>query len=266
MKTRLTTSVGSGLTLALLAGLLSAAPATALAQTAMPTVATTTADTAVIPDGAKIDDFLGDTLDSSWEVYNPSGSAVSVTGGALKINSLAGDTWQGDNTAKNIVLVDVPDGDFTAVTSFTAPATLDYQGAGIIAWKDTDNYVRAGLAHVGFTTASPHNLASPIVVESALETAAAYSTLSFVSRPASTQETLQLKRVGNTLTTSIWSGTAWEVAATTEVSFTVTQVGLYALAAQNGTTHAATFDYFAIQSVGGADLVPTGTLDRKSVV
>ena len=43
----------------------------------------------------------------------------------------------------------------------------------------------------------------------------------------------------NTITTSIWSGTAWEVAATTEVSFTVTQVGLYALAAQNGTTHAA---------------------------
>ncbi|GAA2906196.1 hypothetical protein GCM10020220_114340 [Nonomuraea rubra] len=103
-----------------------------------------------IPEGAVVDQFDGTTLGEDWTVLSPDDSRWSLSGSALRLDTLTGDTHQATNNARNLFLVDVPDGDFEVVTKLSAPVSLDYQSAGLLAWQDWDNYVRAGLAHVGF--------------------------------------------------------------------------------------------------------------------
>lgn len=196
------------------------------------------------------DTFDGTTLDPRWEVVNPAPSALAVSGGALRINGQPGDTWQTNNSAKNVVMLDVPAGDFTATAEVSAAVAKVYQGAGLIAWRDMDNYVRSGLTYVG--SLAP----SGVAVETDREQGGTFAALTYADRPASTAERLRLQRVGDTITTSYWSGTAWVTAATTTVAFDTTQVGLYALAAQDGTTLPAAFDSFTVEHAEGADVVP----------
>src|SRR5690606_8955142 len=69
---------------------------------------------------------------------------------------------------------------------------------------------------------------------------------------------LRMQRTGHTVTTSYWDGTAWQPAGSVTVDFPTTQVGLYALAAQDGAAHTAVFDYVALETAEGADQVPDG--------
>ena len=198
------------------------------------------------------DTFDGASLDARWEVVNPDPAHLAVSGGALRIAGQPGDTYQTVNTARNVVVLDVPAGDFTATADVSAAVAKVYQGAGLIAWQDMDNYVRSGLTFVG--NLSP----SGIAVETDVESAATFSAVSFADRPASGAERLRLARVGDTITTSWWDGAAWVTAGTTTVSFDTTQVGVYALAAQDGTVLPAAFDSFTIEHEPGADVTPTG--------
>ncbi|MGW6129548.1 alpha-L-arabinofuranosidase C-terminal domain-containing protein [Cellulomonas sp. NPDC055163] len=206
-----------------------------------------------VPEGAWVEEFDAATLGDAWSVVNETPANLSLTAnpGNLTLTSLAGDTWQTTNTARNVVLVDVPVGDFTAVTQVTAPVTADFQGAGLIAWRDMDNYVRAGLAHVSFAEGGP------VVIENGVETAATYGS-TFTARPGSTSEVLRLQRTGDTITTSYWADGAWATAAEVTVGFDVTQVGVYALASQAGVAHEAVFDWFALDAAEGQPFVPTG--------
>ncbi len=198
------------------------------------------------------DSFDGAALDARWDVVNPDPANLAVSDGALRIAGQPGDTYQAVNTAKNVVVLDVPQGDFTATADVSAAVAKVYQGAGLIAWQDMDNYVRAGLTFVGGLSPSGR------AVETDVETNATFSAVSFVDRPASSAERLRLARVGNTLTSSYWDGTAWVTAGSTPVSFDTTQVGVYALAAQDGTILPAAFDSFTIEHEPGADVTPTG--------
>lgn len=206
------------------------------------------------------DAFDGSALGSRWDVVNPEPSALEVSGGALHLDGLPGDTWQTNNSARNVVMLDVPAGDFTATAELSASVAKVYQGAGLIAWQDMDNYVRAGLTYVG--SLSP----SGIAVETDREAGASFSAVAFADRPASTGETLRLQRTGDIITTSyLDEGTdAWVTAATTTVPFDTTQVGLYALAAQDGTTTEAAFASFEVTHDQGADTVPTGSFTLQA--
>ncbi|MEK8225792.1 hypothetical protein NKG05_06485 [Oerskovia sp. M15] len=130
-----------------------------------------------------------------------------------------------------------------------------YQGAGIIAWKDMDNYVRAGLTYVGDLSPS----ARAIEVDN--ESGGSFSAAEVTDRAGSTGETLRMQRTGDTVAVSYWDepSETWKAAGSTTVGFDVTQVGVYALAAQDGSTHTATFDYVAVDAAEGRDVVPTGT-------
>lgn len=198
------------------------------------------------------DGFDGDALDARWQVVNPDPSSLAVSGGALRIDGQPGDTYQTVNSAKNIVVLDVPQGDFTATADVSAAVAKVYQGAGLIAWQDMDNYVRSGLTFVGGLSPSGR------AVETDVESNATFSAVSFADRPASSAERLRLARVGDTITSSWWDGTAWVTAGTTDVAFDTTQVGVYALAAQDGTVLPAAFDSFTIEHEPGADLTPAG--------
>ncbi len=201
------------------------------------------------------DTFESSTLDPRWSITSEVASAWSLATnpGSLTLTSQRGDMYQTDNTARNVFMVEIPDGDFTAVTTVHAPATKVYQGAGLIAWSDMDNFVRAGLTWVGSLTTSGQQ-----AVETDVESAGSFSAVDFEDRPGSTTETLRLQRTGDTVTTSYWDGTDWVVAASTTVSFDITAVGLYALAAQDGTTHEAVFDQFGLTASDGVDVVPDG--------
>jgi alpha-L-arabinofuranosidase/regulation of enolase protein 1 (concanavalin A-like superfamily) len=201
------------------------------------------------------DDFSGATLDPRWQVVNPEPDKLTVNGGAVHLEGQPGDTYQGVNSAKNVVMVDLPAGDFTATATFSAPVTKVYQGAGLIAWKDIDNYVRSGLTFVGGL--SP----SGVAIENDVETGASFSAVKFTDRPGSNGETIRMQRVGDVISTSVYdAGTAtWLPAGSTTVSFDTTQVGLYALAAQDGTVLPAAFDSFTLEHAQGVDLTPTGT-------
>ncbi|NJP97176.1 alpha-N-arabinofuranosidase [Nonomuraea sp. FMUSA5-5] len=226
----------------LLAGLLTAPP-----------VAAAAADP--IPEGAVVDQFDGTTLGADWSVLSPDDSRWSLSGGALHLDTLTGDTHQATNTARNLFLVDVPDGDFEVVAKLSAPVALDYQSAGLLAWQDWDNYVRAGLAHVGF--------AGGPVIETATEVGAAF-TSAFAARPGSTAEVLKLARTGDEFTSSYWDGTAWVQASKLSAAIKVGQVGLFGLSAQNGTSMRADFDYFAIKAAEGAAVVPEGSFTLRA--
>ncbi|MDQ4051593.1 MAG: DUF1349 domain-containing protein [Actinomycetota bacterium] len=201
------------------------------------------------------DDFGGTELAARWEVVNEDPAHVAVADGALRINGQPGDTYQTVNTAKNIVMLDVPAGDFTATAEVSAAVAKVYQGAGLIAWKDMDNYVRSGLTFVGGL--SP----SGVAIENDAETGGSFAAVKFTDRPASSAETIRLQRMGDTITTSYLDDAtgAWMPAGSATVSFETTQVGLYALAAQDGSALPAAFDSFTIEHAEGADVVPTGT-------
>ncbi|TMR88932.1 alpha-L-arabinofuranosidase C-terminal domain-containing protein [Nonomuraea basaltis] len=225
----------------LLAGLVVAPPAAALADP--------------IPEGAVVDQFDGTTLGEDWTVLSPDSSRWSVSGSALHVDTLTGDTHQGTNNARNLFLVDVPAGDFEVVTKFSAPVSLNYQSAGLLAWQDWDNYVRAGLAHVGF--------AGGPVIETATEVGAAFAS-NFAARPGSTGEIVKLARTGDEFVSSYWDGTAWAEASRMTAKINVRQLGLFALSAQNGTSMRADFDYIAIKAAEGGAVVPSGPFTLRA--
>ncbi|GAA2038738.1 hypothetical protein GCM10009819_24560 [Agromyces tropicus] len=212
-----------------------------------------------LPGDAWIDEFDADTLDERWSIVSEIPSAWSLTEnpGSLTIHSQPGDTYQGDNSADNVFLVDVPVGDFTAYTSVTGAVSRDFQGAGLIAMAGFDDYVRAGLTNVSFAPGGP------TVIENGVEENAVYRS-TFTARPDSTHEYLRVQRTGDEIVTSYWTGFEWAEAARATVGFDVTRIGLYALAAGSAPSHEAVFDYVAIVEPEGADLVPEGafTLSR----
>ncbi|GAA2859308.1 hypothetical protein GCM10010517_17840 [Streptosporangium fragile] len=209
------------------------------------------ADGDPIPPGATVEQFDRDTLGPGWEVLAQDAEHWSLTErpGTLRVRSLTGDTWQNTNTAKNLFMTDIPTGDFEVVTKVTAPVALDFQSAGILAWQDWDNYVRAGLAHVGSS--------GGVVIETDTEVGAAF-TAKFAARTGSTGEILKLARTGDTFTSSYWDGSAWVQASQVSADIDVKQVGLFALSAQNGTSVTADFDYVAVRAAKGEAVVPEG--------
>lgn len=205
------------------------------------------------------DEFASSALHPEWRVVNPDAAAWSLTDGRLRVTGQVGDTYQGANSAKNVFMVDIPAGDFTATVSVSAAVAKVFQGAGLIAWQDMDHYVRSGLTFVG--SLSP----SGIAIENDVETAASFRAVGFTDRPASTGETLRLQRAGDTITASVRNPEtgAWQVTAQIPVTFQTAQVGLYAFGAQDGTTLAASFDDFSVTAAAGQDVQPTGTFTVK---
>ncbi|KRE30398.1 hypothetical protein ASG80_16700 [Agromyces sp. Soil535] len=219
--------------------------------------ATVTVETPAAPElpaDAWVDEFDGDTLDGRWAIEGEVPDAWSLTEnpGSLTLHSQSGDTYQTANTAKNVFLVDVPAGDFTAFTSVSGAVSRDFQGAGLFVMKDFDNYVRAGLTNVSFAAGGP------TIIENGVEQNAVYGS-TFTSRPGSTHEYLRVQRTGDEVVTSYWTGHDWAEAARATVGFDAARIGLYALAAGSAPSHEVTFDSFALVAPEGADIVPEGT-------
>nr|WP_128082780.1 hypothetical protein [Cellulosimicrobium sp. MM] len=92
------------------------------------------------------DEFEGDALDGCrWDaVVRYDGSKVAVADGELRITTQPGDINAGNNDdPRNFVLQTAPEGDWVVETRFKAPLVHRWQLAGLIAYGDDDNYVKA---------------------------------------------------------------------------------------------------------------------------
>ncbi|WP_139984529.1 ThuA domain-containing protein [Nocardioides litoris] len=119
------------------------------------------------PETCLTDQFAGNALGTGWSTTRPSGN-LTVSGGSVKIPLEATDLYQTTNTARDLVLTDLPDGPFVATTKVTAPINRSYQSAGLLLYGDDDNYLK----HV-FQGRSEQPDAGSNIIQTARETAGA---------------------------------------------------------------------------------------------
>jgi len=91
--------------------------------------------------GCLVEQFDGSALGSDWDVVRPSGN-LEVSDGTVNIPLEATDLYQGTNTARDLVLTDLPDGPFVVTTKVSAPIDRSYQSAGLLIYGDDDNYIK----------------------------------------------------------------------------------------------------------------------------
>jgi len=212
-----------------------------------------------IPAGSSVDSFDSATLDSAWTVFKADNSKWSLTRkpGFLSLDTSPGDTFGNSNNLPNIFLKDAPAGDFVITTKVEAPVRKNFQQAGLFIWQNEDNYVKLG--HVWDTEATTGKS-----LETAYEKNAVYvKATNMVSHPGYDTSYLQIKKVGNVVSTFYWDGTAWKPAADPmTVNLSNLKIGFYGLSAGDKTSIQVSFDYF---SVGPAQLTDKTALQAAVV-
>ncbi|WP_179090246.1 sugar-binding domain-containing protein [Paenibacillus sp. FSL H8-0548] len=207
-----------------------------------------------IPASSTVDPFAAAVLDKAWTVFKADNSKWSLTGkpGFLSLETSAGDTFQGQNNLSNIFLKDAPSGDFVITAKVEAPVSRNFQQAGLFIWQNEDNYVKLG--HVWDTEG-----ASGKSLETAYEKNAKYvKATNMASHPGYDTSYLQMKKVGNVVSTFYWDGIAWKPAADPmTVDLSNLKVGFYGLSSTDKVAIHANFDYF---SVGPVETVDKATL------
>lgn len=197
-----------------------------------------------------VEDFNGSALGEDWNVVRPSGN-LTVSGGSVKIPLEGTDLYQTTNTARDLVLTDLPEGPFVATTKVSAPINRQYQSAGLLLYGDDDNYVK----HV-FQGRSAQPNAAQNIIQTAKETAAVAVETNTAGLGAEFPSTVWLRLTsedGNEVLGS-WStdGETWtDMSAGYDLTgISNPRIGLLAAANQAaGAGITATFDWFTL----GAD-------------
>ncbi|QDH10819.1 DUF1349 domain-containing protein [Nocardioides dongxiaopingii] len=221
--------------------------------------------------GCVVDQFDGNALSTSWSTVRPSGN-LTVSGGSVSIPLESTDLYQTTNTARDLVLTDLPDGPFVATTKVSAPINRSYQSAGLLLYGDDDNYIK----HV-FQGRSDQPDAGSNIIQTAKEVGATATETNSSGLGADFPTTVWLRLASENGTDVIGSyssdGETWtEMAAGYDLTgISNPRIGL--LAAANTTAGAgitATFDWFTLGSdaacePGGEEptdtAAPTTTLD-----
>lgn len=194
------------------------------------------------------DDFSGLELDEEvWERIRPDDSAIKLDGGKLIITALAGDLYNETNTAKNILLQDLPEaGHWEASTEFEFAPSACCQQAGLILYTDDSNYAsfgfsgRAnGLGRVFFLHEQGGNATVPSPIDKPIG-------------DWGTEHFLKLVSDGETVTAQYsengeeWIDVGVPVAANQHL-----KVGLFAMAGRDGAAEIpAAFDHFTLAHDG----------------
>lgn len=116
--------------------------------TSTPTPATTVTPTPTATPtpitGVHTDEFNSSTLNSAWSWVREDNTKWSLTArsGFMRIICQNGDIHQTTNNAKNLLLRNPPAGDWTMTTRLEFNPSANYQQAGLLAYKDDDNFVK----------------------------------------------------------------------------------------------------------------------------
>ncbi|MEE6283269.1 DUF1349 domain-containing protein, partial [Georgenia sp. MJ170] len=106
------------------------------------------ASSIVVPETPKCltgrsDDFTGDALDTDrWTVIRQDDNLRIVDGHLVMPTSNTDINGTSNSNTPNLVLQDLPDGEFTATTKVTMEGTGAYQQAGLVIYGDDDNYAK----------------------------------------------------------------------------------------------------------------------------
>jgi regulation of enolase protein 1 (concanavalin A-like superfamily) len=98
------------------------------------------------------DNFRGSTLGSQWSWVREDSTRWNLGSapGSMRITGQAGDIYTTSTNAKNILLQNAPDGDFTITTHLALPAARlsdNFQQAGLIVYQDDDHYMKLVRIH-----------------------------------------------------------------------------------------------------------------------
>ena len=98
---------------------------------------------------AQTEDFSGETLGEQWSWIREDNTSWNLADGALTITTQDGDLKADTNTAKNIPLLPINDGDWSVegkITLSAVPTKAGQQG-GLVIYQDDDNYLKAALEY-----------------------------------------------------------------------------------------------------------------------
>ena len=215
------------------------------------------------------DDFDTSSLDGSWRIEGPAGTAslgVSATDAYLQIAVPAGgdyDAW-GANTTKR-VMQDAADADLTVSAGFlTMPtATQRYQMQGLLFEADANDYIRFDV----------HSAGSKLYAFAGVTTNGVSSNRIRRSIDADDADHLRVTRTGDTWRfEASGDGESWSVLGSFTYDLALTAAGVFAGSTDDdlaGPGYVARIDYFEVASdpildedasVGG-DPVPTANDD-----
>jgi serine/threonine protein kinase/regulation of enolase protein 1 (concanavalin A-like superfamily) len=90
------------------------------------------------------DEFNSPELDARWSWVREDRSHWTLTDrpGYLRITTQRGDIYAGANNLRNLLLQQVPEGDFEVTTLISVQPQTHAQQAGLVVYQDDDNFVR----------------------------------------------------------------------------------------------------------------------------
>ncbi|MGW9419649.1 ThuA domain-containing protein [Cellulosimicrobium funkei] len=208
------------------------------------------------------DEFEGDALDGCrWDaVVRYDGSKVAVADGELRITTQPGDINAGNNDdPRNFVLQTAPEGDWVVETRFKAPLVHRWQLAGLIAYGDDDNYVKADVLAKNAPGAAL-NLGAELVSEKGGQFGnGGNRQLELADSTESGYWYLRLEKVGSTYQGWVSDGgvnwTPLGDPVTNDAA--LTKVGLMAIGPEQETPVTVAFDWFRLTT----DSEPEPTVD-----
>ena len=213
------------------------------------------------------DGFDGTTLDARWTRRQPRPGHRRRSRTARCASPASPATPTRPSTPRRTSsMLDVPAGDFTATADVSRRSSRRSTRAPASSrgrtWTTT-----SGPGSPSSAASSP----SGIAIETDVETGACLQR-GVLRRPARPPAPSGSACSASATRSPPATGPAARLGAagSTTVSFDTTQVGLYALAAQDGTVLPAAFDSFTIEHAPGADVVPAGPVrapgDRRRAV
>lgn len=189
------------------------------------------------------DDFEG-ALGEGWAWTNEKADFWNLTSnpGWLEMTALTGNI--GNESGKNILLRNAPEGNFELETHLKFQPKGNFQIAGLVIYESGANFMQFGRAFCGPCPAGD-GYYFDLFVDSA------FSGENFaVSAPTTDTVYIRLRREGNTYTSyASEDGSNWQVTGTHTSELSPKFVGLYAGQAVNSNPKPAQFDYFIITTL-----------------
>jgi len=199
------------------------------------------------------DEFSAETLDGrwSWVREDPTHWSLTDRGDFLRITSQQGGLLFAANNARNLLLQDIPTGDFDIETRVLFTPSENFQMAGLLLYQDDDNFLMLGRAYCG--------VPMPVCVGNGIYFNVEERGVSVgPGMPMSTVSTgeayLLVARRGDVYTCYVYEdGQEWTLVGqhTASASFRPTKIGLTTCDGDQGATEIpADFDYFLVRLLG----------------
>lgn len=206
------------------------------------------------------DDFAQTTLDDRWAWVREDSGKWSLTAnpGAMRITTQQGGLLGAGGDAKNLLLQEVPIGDYTLETHLKFKPLEDFNFAGLLIYLDDDHFLALGRA---YCTPGDDCVGNGIYFdhESSGKTRGGNFAMATIVK---NEAYLRIVKTHNTYTGYYSAdGQSWTKVGSHSITFTPDRVGVIAQSSAASTAAiSADFNYFKLRSDVPADLFLSSTL------